>query len=260
MKAMILAAGEGSRLRPLTNDIPKVMVKIDDKPLLEYNINLAHSYGIRDIIINVHYKLERIISYFKGGKEFGVSIYYSKEKKLLGSAGGVKKVEKNLSEPFFVLYGDNFTNCNLKALWSAHKKNKTICTVAVFDMRKNKNSGIAGGRVVLNKDKTIRRFVEGNKKISSLVNAGVYVLDPKIFKYIPKGKVYDFGKDVFPFLLRHKIKIGAHQLDEKEYVFGCDNLGCYKRAQAFFDLTKSRRVTSFGTRRCKTKLLTRKNI
>lgn len=237
MKATILAAGEGSRLRPLTDNIPKVMVEIDEKPLLEYNINLAYNYGVRDIIINVHYKSEQIINYFRGGKEFGVAIHYSKEKKLLGSAGGVKKVEKKLTEPFFVLYGDNFTNCNLKALLSAHKKNKTICTVAVFDMRKNKNSGIAGGRVVLNKDKTIRRFVEGNKKISSLVNAGVYVLDPKIFKYIPAGKLYDFGKDVFPFLLKHKIKIGAHQLSEPEYVFGCDNLVCYERAQTFLKNT-----------------------
>lgn len=233
MKAMILAAGEGSRLRPLTNDIPKVMVKIDDKPLLEYNINLARSYGIRDIIINVHYKLESIIGYFKGGKELGVSIYYSKEKNLLGSAGGVKKVEKKLTKPFFLLYGDNFTNCDLRALLMAHKKNKTICTVAVFDMRKNKNSGIAGGRVLVNKDKTVSQFIEGGQENRGLVNAGVYVLDPKIFKYIPKGKTYDFGKDVFPFLLQHKIKIGVHQLSKKEYVFGCDNLKCYERAQQF---------------------------
>lgn len=233
MKAMILAAGEGSRLRPLTNNLPKVMIKIDGKPLLEYNINLAHRYGVRNIVINVHYQLGQIINYFHNGKEFGVAIDYSKEKKLLGSAGGVKKVEKKLSKPFFVLYGDNFSNCDLASLMSAHKKNKTICTVAVFNLRQNKNSGIAGGRVIIGKDNTISQFVEGNKKISNLVNAGVYVLDPKIFKYIPQSQSCDFGKDVFPLLLQKKIKIGAYRMGKKEYVFGCDNLACYRRAQDF---------------------------
>lgn len=233
MKAMILAAGEGSRLRPLTDHLPKVMVEIDDKPLLEYNINLANKYGVREIIINVHYKPNRITGYFKSGKKFGVKIYYSREKSLLGSAGGVKKVEKRLSEPFFLLYGDNFTNCNLKKLLAKHKKNKTICTIAVFDKNQSKNSGIAGGRVLLKKDGNVERFVEGGAAISNLVNAGIYVVDPKIFNYIPKRKVYDFGKDLFPLLLNKKIPIGAHLLDKSEFVFGCDNLVCLKSAKKF---------------------------
>ena len=236
---MILAAGDGTRLRPLTNNLPKVMVKIDGKPLLEHNINLARQYGVRDIIINVCYKAEQIMGYFQDGKKFGVSIIYSREEALLGSAGGVKKVKKEFTEPFFLLYGDNLSNCNLKALLLAHKKNKTICTLAIFDKIKNKNIGIGGGRMLLNKDKTVRQFVESGEKIGNLCNAGIYVLEPEIFKYIPSGKKYDFGKDVFPLLLRRNIKIGTYKLGKNEYLCGCDTMECYRQTQKFYDFNKN---------------------
>ncbi len=238
MKAMILAAGEGTRLRPLTDTISKVMVEIGGKPLLEHNINLAKSYGIRDLVINVYYQPNKIVDYFQDGNQFGVHIDYSKEKELLGSAGGVKNVEEKLTEPFFLLYGDNFTNCNLASLLLAHQKSKAICTIALFDIKKNKNSGIAGGRVLINEDHSVRQFIEGGAAISDLVNAGVYVLDPKIFKYIPTGQKYDFGKDLFPQLLQNGITINTYQLGDKEYVFGCDTIECYEKTQTFFKKIK----------------------
>jgi len=205
MKAMILAAGEGTRLRPLTDNIPKVLVEINGKPILEHNINLARQYGVRDIIINVCYKADQIMDYFQDGAKFGVSIVYSREEELLGSAGAVKKVEKEfisasagprlmaVAEPFFLLYGDNVTNCNLENLLLAHQKNKTICTMAIHDMTKNKNSGIGRGRVLLNSDRSVKEFMENADEMSSLVSAGSYVLEPEIFKYIPEGQKYDFG-------------------------------------------------------------------
>ncbi len=242
MKAAILAAGEGSRLRPLTNNLPKVMVKIDGKPLLEHSINLAHRYGVREVIVSVNYKKESIIKYFKDGAEFGVSIFYSKENPPLGTAGGVKKDAKKLTEPFFVLYGDNLTNCNLKALLAAHKKNKTICTLAIFDKVKNKNIGAGAGRILLNKDKTVKQFVEVGKKISNLVNAGVYVLEPEIFKYIPSEKKYDFGRDVFPSLLQRNIKIGTYKMGQNEYLCGSDTMEYYRQTQKFFKHNKRKSV------------------
>ncbi len=238
MKAMILAAGEGTRLRPLTDNIPKVLVKINGKPILEHNINLARQYGVRDIIINVCYKADQIMDYFGDGEKFGVSIVYSREEELLGSAGAVKKVEKEFTEPFFLLYGDNVTNCNLENLLSAHQKNTTICTMAIHDMTKNKNSGIGRGRVLLNPDRSVKQFMENADDMSDLVSAGSYVLEPEIFKYIPEGQKYDFGWDVFPSLLRNNIKIGTYQFSEEEYVFGCDNIEGYHRTQEFFKTIK----------------------
>ncbi len=231
---MILAAGEGTRLRPLTDNIPKVLVEINGKPILEHNINLARQYGVQDIIINVCYKADQIMDYFQDGEKFGVSIVYSQEKELLGSAGAIKKLEKEFVEPFFLLYGDNVTNCNLEKLLAVHKKNKTICTMAIHDMTKNKNSGIGRGRVLLNPDRSVKQFVENADELSDLVSAGSYVLEPEIFKYIPGGQKYDFGLDVFPSLLRDNIKIGTYQFSEEEYVFGCDNIEGYHRTQDFF--------------------------
>ncbi len=242
IKAAILAAGEGSRLRPLTNNIPKVMVTIDGKPLLEHSVNLAHSYGVREVIVSVNYKKEAIINYFKDGTKFGVSIFYSKENPPLGTAGGVKKDAKKLTKPFFVLYGDNLTNCNLKNLLAAHKKNKTICTLAIFDKVKNKNIGAGAGRILLNKDKTVKQFVEVGKKISNLVNAGVYVLEPEIFKYIPSGKKYDFGRDVFPLLLKRGVKIGTYKMGKKEYLCGSDTMEYYQATQNLYKRNKHKIV------------------
>ena len=264
MKAMILAAGEGTRLRPLTDNTHKVLVKINGKPILEHNINLARQYGVRDIIINVCYKADQIMDYFQDGAKFGVSIVYSREEELLGSAGGVKKVAKEFTEPFFLLYGDNVTNCNLDNLLLTHQENtkvfsaltqerkqvsshlirlenKTICTMAIHDMTKNKNSGIGRGRVLLNSDRSVKQFMENADEMSDLVSAGSYVLEPEIFKYILEGQKYDFGWDVFPLLLRKNIKIGTYQFSEAEYVFGCDNIEGYHRTQDFFQYNYERK-------------------
>ncbi len=205
MKAMILAAGKSTRLRPFTDNKSKIMMEIGGKPILEYNLDIVKKAGIKDIYINLHHAPENITNYFGQGKRFGVNIIYSKEKNILGSAGAIKKIEKEFKETFFVVYGDNFTNCNLKKLLEFHKKNKGIITIAIFDRTKNKNSGIAGGRVVYNK-KTfkIKSFREGSNNKILFVNAGIYVLEPEILKYIPKNKFYDFGKDLFPLLLKKK--------------------------------------------------------
>ncbi len=235
VKAIILAAGKSTRLRLFTDKKPKVMIEIGGKPVLEYNLNIVKKAGVKDIYINLHHAPENITDYFGDGSKFGLDIIYSKEKDILGSAGAVKKLEKEFKKTFFVVYGDNFTNCNLKKLLEFHKKNKGIITIAIFDRTKNKNSGIGGGRVVYDKRTLkIKSFKEGGKSKVPFVNTGIYVLEPEIFKYIPRNKFYDFGKDLFPLLLKKKVDIYAYLMPKNEYVFGIDTFECYKKTKDFW--------------------------
>ena len=200
MKALILAAGIGSRLNL---DIPKPMFKIDGKPILEHNILLLKKHGITDIYINIHYKPEIIKNYLGDGSKFGVKIQYSYEEKLLGTSGAVKNIESFWgNEPFFILYGDNYTNINLTDMLSTHLTNKPITTIAVFDSKKVISSGIAGGIITLDQNNKLLSFIEGKgENNSGYVNAGVYILESQILDIIPKNVFSDFGNDIFPELL-----------------------------------------------------------
>jgi len=235
MKVILLAAGKSTRLKPLTNKNPKVMMKIGRKPVLEYNLDIVRKTKIKDVYINLHYAPEKITSYFGDGSKFGVNITYSKEKNILGSAGAIKRIGKEFKKTFFVIYGDNFTNCDLDKLLQAHKKNKGIVTIAIFDKTKNKNSAIGGGRVIYNKKTLkIKDFKEGGKDKTPFINSGIYVLEPEIFRYIPKNKFYDFGKNLFPSLLKRGINIYAYLMPQNEYLFGIDTPECYKKTKDFW--------------------------
>ena len=237
MKAMLLAAGKGSRLKPLTEKLPKVMLKVGDKPLLEHNLNLLNNFGVEEIFINLHHLPELIVDYFGSGRELGIKITYSREKEILGSAGAVKKIEGSLNNVFFVIYGDNLSNCNLEKLLAEHKRNRGIATIAVFDMTKNKNSGIGTGRVIFDKStNVITDFLEGeeHKIKSNYVNAGIYILEPEILNYIPAGQFYDFGKELFPLLLKKGVATHVYKMPENEYLFGSDNIDCFNRTNEFY--------------------------
>jgi NDP-sugar pyrophosphorylase family protein len=200
MKAIILAAGLGSRLGL---DIPKPMYKINGKPVLEHNILLLKKYGITDICINLFYKGDVIKDYFNDGSKWGVKINYSLEKELFGTSGDVKNCEWFLEkEPFFVLYGDNYSDIDLSEMLKFHNENKPVSTVALFDPAICLNSGIAGGVVTLDKDNRLLSFTEGKDKSNGYVNAGVYILDYQILDMIPLNVVSDFGRDIFPKLLK----------------------------------------------------------
>lgn len=210
MKALILAAGIGSRLGL---DIPKPMYEIEEKPVLEHNILLLKKYGIKDIVINLHYRPEIIKEYFEDGKKRGVNISYSYEEELLGTSGAVKKVNLFEDEVGLIVYGDNFTDINLKEMLEAHNESKPYATIALFDPNKNVNSGIAGGKVNIDNNRKIISFTEGSDNSSNgYVNAGIYVLDQKIFDIIPEG-VSDFGKDIFPKLLESNKTIKGYITD-----------------------------------------------
>jgi NDP-sugar pyrophosphorylase family protein len=203
MKAVILSAGKGERLGNITNNIPKPMIKIDGKPILEHNILLCKKFGITEIYINLHHLHNIITEYFGHGGKFGVNITYIFENELLGTSGAIKNISKQDSSfkynPFYVIYGDNYSNYNLDLL-----KSNSITNNIAFHYRKNViNSGVAE----FDKNNRIISFIEKpklNETNSHWVNAGIYYLQPEILNFIPDG-YSDFSKDIFPFLLKNDI-------------------------------------------------------
>lgn len=207
MKAMILAGGLGTRLKPITNTIPKCMVRIHDKPLLEYIIKWVSSFDIKEIVINLninHYP-ETVTDYFDNGNALGVDIMYSFESELLGTAGSLKNVEDFFDDqPFLVWYGDHLSTINIKRLFLTHRMRKGIGTLAIYKRDDVTESGI----VSLDDNDLVTAFKEKPKEdevFSHLANAGIFVLEPEIFKYIPSNTFYDFSFDVFPKLANRSL-------------------------------------------------------
>jgi len=231
MYAFVMSAGLGTRLRPLTYTIPKPMVPVANKPALEHTLVLLKKYGIEDIIINVHFMPEFIQDYFEDGSRWGVRIIYSHEKKLLGTAGGVKKAEEYLKNgTFLIMSGDGLTNIDLKKLISFHKNKKSAVTMAL----KPVSSRIEYGLTETNKKGRIMRFLEKPtwaetfKGVPVGINTGIYVLESWVLDYMPVGKEFDFAKNVFPLLLGDGKKIFGHYTDE----YWCDigNMTQYREA------------------------------
>ena len=213
MKAMLLAAGRGTRLGSLTRNTPKPMMPIAGKPLLEYVISLMKKYLIEDIIINLHHCPEAVVNYFGDGRNWGVHISYSLEDQLLGTAGAIKKVESSLSETFLVYYADNLSNCDIARLIEFHFAHKGIGTVALAASQ----AEITGGIAKFDEKSRITRFLEKPGKdqlFSDLVNAGIYVLEPAIFDYIPPNRYYDFGTDLFPGLLERQVGLYGYLMSD----------------------------------------------
>jgi len=223
MKAIILAAGKGKRLGKLTRSIPKPMLKIENKPILEHNIEWLKNNGIKDIYINLHHLPDLIKDYFKDGKNWGVKIHYSYEPNLLGTAGGVRKIAEDFwikttqnsnkccsnhesKNPFVVIYGDNLFKYDLKEIKNFHECKKAIATIALY----KKNNVDQSGIVILDNEEKIIKFIEKPKSyeiVSHLVNTGLYILEPKVLNYIPPKTEVDFGKDVFPAIIHEKENI-----------------------------------------------------
>lgn len=213
MKAMILAAGVGSRLDPLTRNIPKPMVPIVNRPVIEHIIALLKQHQFTEIMINLHYLGDTIEQYLGDGRKFGVKISYSKEDELWGDAGSVKRAEKfftqNGGEPFLVIGGDDISDKDLTKMVNFHKKEKALVTIGLSLVDDPSEYGI----VLMNEKSRITRFLEkpkGEVIFSNTANTGVYVFDPSIFDYIPRGTFYGFGHNLFPRLLEQKKPLFGH--------------------------------------------------
>jgi NDP-sugar pyrophosphorylase family protein len=205
-KAMVLAAGLGTRLRPLTDLISKPMAPIANRPVMEHIIKLLAKHGFRDIVCNLHYFPDVIKNHFGDGSKWGVNIVYSFEEELLGTAGGVRKVEDFFQgQTFLVISGDALTDIDLSNAYDFHKEKKGIATLVLTEVEDTTQFGV----VILDENKRIKGFQEkplsGEAK-SNLANSGIYFFEPDIFKYMPpKGQFYDFGKNLFPDLLEKDI-------------------------------------------------------
>lgn len=202
MKAVVMAGGEGTRLRPLTLDVPKPFIRVAGKPAIEYALDALVAAGIKDIIVTTFYKPERLIQHLSGGARLKARIFYSVEDEAMGTAGGVAKCLPLIgNDTVVVLSGDVIADVNIKALVEAHRKSGAIATMALTRVENVSEFGIVGldetGRIVRFKEKPKTK----EETFSNLINTGIYVLEPEALKAVPEGATFDFSKQLFPKLL-----------------------------------------------------------
>ena len=228
MKALILAAGKGTRLKQLTVDKPKPMLEIGGEPLLAHHVRRLAACGVRNIAINLHHAAEVISGYFADGHRYGVHIEYSFEPELLGTAGAAKKLASFLDEPFYVVYGDVFNNVDLSALAAFHQDHKRAYAAAAglsMSLYRVPNPSECG--LVELADGRVTRFVEKpppEEVFTDLANAGILVCDPAILAYVPPVTVYDFGRDLIPELLAHDMPVFGKPITAAEHVIDIGTL------------------------------------
>ena len=196
-KVVILAGGKGTRLRPLTYEVPKALLPIHGKTLTEHLFDLFKKYEIKDMLISVGYLKEKIMEYVADGVRFGVDVGYIEEDKPLGTAGPVKLARHKLNDTFIVTNGDELKDIDLEEMYKLHKENNALVTIALTTVGDPSEYGVA--RLAGSK---ILEFVEKPKKgkaPSNLINSGLYIVEPEVIDMIPDGKSM-FEKDVFPKL------------------------------------------------------------
>ncbi len=208
MKAMVLAAGLGTRLRPLTYEITKPMVPVLDRPVMEHIVELLARHGFEEVIANLHYFPDSIREYF------GERISYRFEEELLGTAGGVRACREFFGdEPFLVISGDALTDIDLRRLAARHRDAGGIATLSVKKVPDTREYGV----VLHDRDGRITGFQEKpepEEALSDLGNCGIYVFSPEIFDYFPDRPFADWAQDVFPALLENDVPFYIHEIDE----------------------------------------------
>ena len=201
MRAVLMAGGSGTRLRPLTCDLPKPMVPILNRPIAQHIINLLKRHQITEVIATLHYLPDVMRDYFQDGSEFGVQMTYAvEEDQPLGTAGCVKNVAELLDETFLVISGDCITDFDLTAAIEFHRQKQSKATLVLASV----NNPIEFGVVILDDDNRIKRFLEkpsSSEIFSDTVNTGTYILEPEVLEYLPPNQETDFSKDLFPLLL-----------------------------------------------------------
>jgi len=209
MKAFILAAGIGTRLKPLTDHQPKVMIKIGNKPILEHLINLCSFHGFKDIIINLHYFPEVITDYFQDGHKFGVHINYSRETIRLGGAGAMKLAEPLLKDDdFIVLNGDVLTNVNLTEMISFHRRQQGLATFLVH----NTDHPLDSDLVEYDDNFLIKHFFRPapGDSFQPISKTGTHIFQPEVLNFIPPHQKFSLEKELIPQLLKQDQKLYAY--------------------------------------------------
>jgi mannose-1-phosphate guanylyltransferase/phosphomannomutase len=200
MKVIIMAGGEGSRLRPLTSDRPKPMVPIMNRPMMEHIVELLKRYDLTEIGVTLQYLPEQIKNYFDDGRELGVHMQYFIEETPLGTAGSVKNAGAFLDETFLVISGDALTDFDLSKAIDFHRKKGGVATLVLTSVEKPLDYGV----VIAGEDGRITQFLEKpswGEVFSDTVNTGIYILEPEALQYVPEGAKFDFAQDLFPLLM-----------------------------------------------------------
>jgi mannose-1-phosphate guanylyltransferase/phosphomannomutase len=212
MKAVVMAGGEGTRLRPLTSNQPKPMVPIVGKPCMEHIVELLKLHGFEDIIVTVAFLPQAIRSYFANGESLGVEINYSVEESPLGTAGSVGLAAGRLDDTFLVISGDALCDVDLTRIVEFHREKKASVTIGLKAVENPLEFGI----VVTDEDGRVERFLEKpswGQVFSDTINTGIYVLEPEVLQHIPTDRPYDFSKELFPLLLEMGRPIYGHVFD-----------------------------------------------
>jgi mannose-1-phosphate guanylyltransferase/phosphomannomutase len=200
MKAVVVAGGEGTRLRPLTSNQPKPMVPIVGKPCMEHILELLKKHGLEDVVVTLAFMPQAIRSYFGNGEPLGISLEYSVEETPLGTAGSVKLAAGNAGESLLVISGDALCDIDLTSLIEFHRRRQAAVTIAL----KSVDNPLEFGIVVTDEDGRIERFLEKpswGQVFSDTINTGIYVLEPEVLRHVPDDRPYDFSKELFPLLL-----------------------------------------------------------
>ena len=214
MKAMILAAGKGTRVRPITHTIPKPMIPILQKPVMEFLLELLREHGFTEIMVNVSHLAEEIENYFRDGQRFGVEIAYSFEGRIedgeligdaMGSAGGLKKIQnfqRFFDDTFVVLCGDALVDLDLTEAVKRHKAKGALASLITKRVPRDQVSSY--GVVVTDEDGRVRSFQEKpevDDAASDMINTGIYIFEPEVLDFVPSDQAFDIGSDLFPKLV-----------------------------------------------------------
>jgi len=222
-RVVLMAGGLGSRLRPLTEDIPKPLLKVGNKPILETIIENFAKYGFVNITISVNYKADMIKAYFGDGSRLGVNIEYIQESKRLGTAGALSLIKDRPQEAFFVMNADLLTNVNFSHLLDFHACENSVATMCVREYDYQVPYGVIeteGGKIRSIKEKPIHKF---------FVNAGIYTLSPQVFEYIPKNEFYDMPT-LFEEIIQDDLKSISFPIHE--YWLDIGRMSDFEQAQS----------------------------
>jgi mannose-1-phosphate guanylyltransferase / phosphomannomutase len=212
VKAVVMAGGEGTRLRPLTSNQPKPMVSIVGKPCMEHILELLGRHDMSDVVVTLAFMPQAIRSYFGTGESMGLSIEYSVEEQPLGTAGSVRLASDALEDTFLVISGDALCDVDLTALVQAHRDSGAAATIGL----KSVDNPLEFGIVVTDEDGRIERFLEKpswGQVFSDTINTGIYVLEPEVLRHVPTDRPYDFSKELFPLLLEMGRPLHGHLLE-----------------------------------------------
>jgi mannose-1-phosphate guanylyltransferase len=245
VKAMVLAAGKGTRLFPLTDEIPKPMAPVVDTPIIEHIFGLLATHGIQEVHVNVYYLADALLAaYGEESQANGMKVHLSREDELKGTAGGVKRLADRFEDTFVVISGDALTDIDVGELVAFHKEREALATIALHRVYDTSEFGV----VEVDGEGNILGFQEKpdpKEAISTLANTGIYVLEPRALDYIPEATFFDFAKDVFPKFLERAERFVGYQGDF--YWSDIGTLEAYRQAQ--YDVLSGKvRVRIPGTR------------